>query len=51
MRVRSAERALSAAASDATPALAPEVALGRICTNERIRDYIIQRILDGSYRA
>jgi len=51
MRVRSSERALPAAAPDRSPALAPEVALERICANERIRDYIVQRILDGSYRA
>jgi len=51
MRVRTAERSLSAATPDASLASAPEVALGRVCTNERIRDRIVQRILDGSYSA
>lgn len=46
MRSRGAPRPID---TEAEPAGEPE--LVRVCTNERVRDRIVQRILDGSYHA
>ena len=49
MRSRGTARSAHAPADEAPLASADPVV--RVCTNERVRDRIVQRILDGSYQA